>query len=131
MAETLHNREADDRLIDERISIILRAGMIVSAIVIAIGGLLYLLHHNGTVPDYSVFHGIAAPLTNIHGIVHAALHGSDIAIIQLGLLLLIATPVARVLFSVLAFWMEKDFLYVAISGLELLVLLYSLLVHRT
>ena len=79
MADTLHNREAEDLLIDARISIILRAGMIISAIVIAIGGLLYLRHHGGVVPDYSVFHGIAAPLTNIHGIVHAALHGSDIA----------------------------------------------------
>ncbi len=129
MAEALHNREADDRLIDERISIILRAGMVISAIVIAIGGLLYLLRHGGPVPDYRVFHGIAAPLTSVTGIVHSALQGSSAAIIQMGLLLLIATPVARVLFSVIAFWMERDFLYVVISGLVLLVLLYSLLVH--
>ena len=129
MASAPNIHEAEDRLIDERISIILRAGMIVSATVIALGGLLYLLHHNGPVPNYGVFRGIAAPLTSISGILHAALHGSDIAIIQLGLLLLIATPVARVLFSVLAFWMEKDFLYVAISGLVLLVLLYSIFVH--
>jgi uncharacterized membrane protein len=49
--------------------------------------------------------------------------------VQFGLLLLIATPVARVAFSVFAFAMEKDFLYVGISALVLCVLLVSILVR--
>ena len=121
----------DDRLIDARISVILRSGMIVSAIVIFLGGVLFLLHHGGAIPSYRVFHGVSAPLNSVAGIVHQALHGHALGIIQLGLLLLIATPVARVLFSVIAFWMERDYLYVVISGLVFAILIYSLFVHRT
>ncbi len=123
--------EMDDRLIDARISVILRSGMILSAIVIFFGGVLFLLHHGGSIPSYRVFHGVSAPLNNVAGIVHQALHGHALGIIQLGLLLLIATPVARVLFSVIAFWMERDYLYVVISGIVFAVLIYSLFVHRT
>jgi uncharacterized membrane protein len=54
-----------------------------------------------------------------------SLHGSGI--IQLGLLFLIATPVARVAFAAFAFAVERDWLYVAVSTFVLLVLLYSLL----
>ena len=49
------------------------------------------------------------------------------AIIQLGLLLLIATPVARVLFSAIAFALERDSMYVVITLIVLAILLYSLL----
>ncbi len=48
-------------------------------------------------------------------------------IIQLGLLLLIATPVARVAFSIWGFAAEHDRLYMIFTGVVLMVLLYSLL----
>ena len=54
-----------------------------------------------------------------------ALHAR--AIIQLGLLLLIATPVARVVFSVYAFARQRDWVYVVVTLIVLGVLLYSLL----
>ena len=50
-----------------------------------------------------------------------------LAIIQCGILMLIATPVARVAFSIFVFLEEHDFLYVAIAALVLLILLYSLI----
>jgi len=46
---------------------------------------------------------------------------------ELGVLLLIATPVIRVLFSVFAFIYEKDYLYVAFTLIVLFVLIYSFL----
>lgn len=52
------------------------------------------------------------------------LHGK--AIIQLGLLLLVATPIARVVFSAFAFFAEGDYLYVGITLLVLAVLMFSL-----
>jgi uncharacterized membrane protein len=61
--------------------------------------------------------------------VSGAFHGQSLAIIQLGLLMLIATPIARVLFSVIAFLLERDFLYVVVSGIVLAVLLFSLFWH--
>jgi uncharacterized membrane protein len=42
------------------------------------------------------------------------------------LLLLIATPVARVLFSVLGFGLERDWMYVVITLLVLALLVYTL-----
>jgi uncharacterized membrane protein len=44
----------------------------------------------------------------------------------LGLLLLIATPVARVAFSVIGFALEKDWMYVVITLIVLALLIYSL-----
>jgi len=43
------------------------------------------------------------------------------------LLLLIATPIARVSFSIVGFSIERDYLYVTFTVIVLLVLLYSFL----
>jgi uncharacterized membrane protein len=48
-------------------------------------------------------------------------------IIQLGLLLLIATPVARVAFSIGAFAAERDRLYVAVATIVFIILICSLM----
>ena len=48
------------------------------------------------------------------------------SLIQFGLLLLIATPIARVAFSVIAFAVERDRLYVAFTIVVLMVLVWSL-----
>lgn len=53
-----------------------------------------------------------------------------LAITQLGLLVLIATPVVRVAFSVVGFALERDRLYVAITLAVLAVLLASMLLAR-
>jgi uncharacterized membrane protein len=52
-------------------------------------------------------------------------------VIQLGILVLIATPVARVLFSMLGFGLEKDWMYVGVTAIVLVLLLYSLFNHST
>ena len=54
-------------------------------------------------------------LKTASGIVHGAAHGSGLSTIQLGLLLLIATPVARVIFAAVGFAIERDYLYVGIT----------------
>ncbi len=122
-------QEPDDRDLDQHIGLLLRIGVLLSAIVILVGGALYVVHHGREVPNYRTFSGTPTPLRTISGIVDAAFHGNDLGIIQLGLLLLIATPVARVIFSVVAFWWERDYLYVVISSIVLAVLCYSLFVH--
>jgi uncharacterized membrane protein len=120
---------ADDAQLDIRISLLLRTGVLTSAFVILAGGILYLLRHAHDATHYKTFHGVPPHLHSLSGIVTAALHGDSLAIIQFGILLLIATPVARVVFSVVAFLLERDFLYVVISTIVLLVLLYSLIWH--
>ena len=55
-----------------------------------------------------------------------SLHGRPRGLIQFGLLLLIATPVARVAFSVFGFTQERDWVYVVITLIVLALLVYSL-----
>ena len=52
------------------------------------------------------------------------------AIVQLGLITLLGTPVARVAASVVAFGLERDRLYAAITGVVLLILLTSIFLLR-
>jgi uncharacterized membrane protein len=77
--------------------------------------------------DYKSFRGEATYLRTIGGIVAAAFHGDARGIIQLGLLILISTPIARVVFSAVGFAWERDYRYVVITLIVLAVLLYSLL----
>lgn len=119
----------DDSKLDAKIGILLQIGVYSSAAVILAGGVLYLVRNGREVPNYGKFHGVPDGLDTVAGIVAGATHGSAPAIVQLGILMLIATPVARVVFSVFAFLAERDYLYVAISALVLAALCYSLIAH--
>jgi uncharacterized membrane protein len=105
---------------------LLRAGVMLAAVVVLAGNALYLTRHGGATPDYRVFRGEPADLRSVSGVLNAALTLHGRGLIQLGLLLLIATPVAQVIFSVLAFALQRDRTYVAVSLIVLAVLLYSL-----
>jgi uncharacterized membrane protein len=115
---------------DQRIEIIigtlLRTGVILAAAVVLFGGVLYVARHAHEIPNYRTFHREPENLKSPREIVHGVVRMSAPAIIQLGLLLLIATPVARVAFSAVAFAIEGDRMYVVITLIVLAVLLYSL-----
>ncbi len=126
MPQATPQTAADDSVIDAHIGILLHVGMYISAAVILLGGVLLVGREGRHVPDYRVFHGVPTGLNSIGGTLTQAFHGDPLAIIQSGLLLLIATPVARVIFSVFSFLAERDYLYVAISSIVLVTLLYSI-----
>jgi uncharacterized membrane protein len=115
-----------DQRVDEIIGNLLRVGVILAAAVVLLGGGLYLTQPGSTVPDYRVFHGEPAYLREVSGIVKDARALDGRGLIQLGLLLLLATPVARVAFSVVAFALQRDRTYVVVTLIVLAVLLYSL-----
>ena len=115
-----------DQNVEEWIGNFLRAGVTLAATVAFFGGGIYLARHGRAAPQYHVFRGEPADLRTISGIVKEALAFHGRGLIQLGLLLLIATPVARVAFSVVAFAMERDRLYVVVTLIVLAVLVYSL-----
>jgi len=98
----------------------------ISAAVVLSGAAVYLARHGMTRPDYSQFHGEPSTLHSPTGIIAGLFHGSSRDWIQLGLLLLIATPVVRVAFSVFAFLVEGDLLYVGVTMVVFVVLIYSL-----
>jgi uncharacterized membrane protein len=120
------NAEQDSRM-EAQVGMLLRIGVLSSAAVILLGGVLFLAHHGRSIVDFTVFNGTPPELRRPGTILLRALHGDDLAIIQCGILMLIATPVARVAFSVFVFLEEHDFLYVTISAVVLLILLYSLI----
>ena len=100
-----------------------------SAVVVLGGGILYLLVHGHQAADYHVFQAEPAAYRGPLRIANAAAHGDALAIIQLGLLLLIATPVARVALSLGIFAREGDRIYVVVTLIVLTVLLSSLAGH--
>ncbi len=116
-----------DERVEQIVGNLLRAGVVVSALVVAIGGAVY-LYHEGRLParEHHVFKGEPRELRGPLNIVAAAARGDSDALIACGLLLLIATPVLRVVFSVVAFALERDWTYVVVTLLVLGVLLYSL-----
>lgn len=118
-------REQDTR-VQQAVGNLLRVGVILAALVVAAGGVLFLLRHGGSVPDYRVFRGEPVDLRAFSGIVRDAFTGSGRGIIQLGLLILVATPVARVAFTAVAFAFERDRTYVLVALLVLSLLLKSL-----
>ena len=109
------------------IGTLLRTGVIVAASVATLGGIVYLARHGTEPAFYGVFRGEPQDLRSVHGVVHDALAGSGRAVIQLGLLLLIATPIARVAFTLFAFARMHDLRYVVITAVVLALLTYSLI----
>lgn len=106
---------------------LLRWGVVLAASVTALGGFIFLFVHGGRKADYSVFHGQPDALKSVSAVARNAYHLQPEALIQLGLLLLIATPIARVALSLIAFFKQHDRMYILVTAIVLGVLLYSLI----
>jgi len=124
----MRNSEAtwNDQRIKAIIGNLLRTGVLIAATVTSIGGVIYLAHSGQFVTQYHAFHGEPANLRGIKDIWSDAFHGDGLGTMQLGLLLLIATPVARVAFSLFAFAIQQDRLYVVVTLVVLGVLTFSM-----
>jgi len=116
-----------DQKIENILGNLLRAGVGLSAFVVFCGAVVFLTHHGHSTADYRVFRGEPSDLRSVPGIVRDALKMEGRGIIQLGLLLLIATPVARVIFSIWGFAAEHDRMYVVFTVIVLAILLFSLI----
>ena len=119
-------REWNDDRIRPIIGNVLRFGVLLAALLVFVGGAIFLARHGGEPVALARFHGEPENLKSVSGIVvnATALHGRGL--IQLGLLLLIATPVAQVAFSAIAFGLQRDRLYVVIALIVLGFLIFSL-----
>jgi len=115
-----------DHAVEQIVGRLLQIGVAASAIVTGIGGLMLLLKHGGEVPSYSTFRGEPEAIRTLSGIVHGAAAFDARSIIQLGLVLLIVTPILRVAFTLVAFALQRDRMYVVITAIVLAVLLYGL-----
>jgi uncharacterized membrane protein len=115
-----------DYQVEQTIGNLLRYGVLLAAAVVLTGGVMYLFQYGGQVRLHREFQLEAEDMRTPAGIVEHARSFESRGLIQLGLLLLIATPVARVLFSVYAFARQRDWLYVVLTLVVLAVLLFSL-----
>jgi uncharacterized membrane protein len=113
--------------IEQVIGRLLQYGVLLAAAVTLLGGVMLLVHHGTAPASYAEFQGEPAQLRSLSAIVGGAFSGQAMAIVQLGLLLLIATPVARVAFTLVAFAIQRDRLYVLVTTIVLALLLYGLL----
>ena len=121
------HRSWTDKRMEILIGIVLRSGVLLSALIVAFGAAIYLVRHGQHPTDYRVFRSEPSDLRSVGKIVRDAFALQGRGIIQLGLLLLIATPVARVGFSIFGFAEEHDRMYVIVASIVLLVLVYSLI----
>jgi len=115
-----------DRDIQLILGTLLRVGVVASISVVLTGGVIYLFSNHAATIDYGKFNPGKSGLSSLADIFHGLTHFDGSAIIQFGVLLLIFTPVARVVFSVFSFLIERDYLYVLIGLFVLCIILYSL-----
>jgi len=115
-----------DEALEGVLGTLLRTGVLVSAAVVAAGGVWLLTSSGRSQPAYRQFRGEPTELRSVAGLVSSLAHPRPETVIQFGLLLLIATPVARVIFSLTAFAIGRDRMYVAMTLMVLAVLVYSL-----
>jgi uncharacterized membrane protein len=120
----------DDRGMEVMMGRLLQVGVGLASVVILAGAAIYLTSRHSQLADYRVFVSEPEALRDPGRLRAQIAHGDAAALIQMGVLLLIATPVARVIFAVVAFFVERDWLYVVISLFVLAVLGFSL-VHAS
>ena len=125
MKPSMTEKWPDERL-EGLLGTVLRWGVVSAALVVAVGATVYLARHGSEQPHYRIFHGEPSDLKTVPGILGDAFTGRGRGLIQLGLLLLIATPVTRVMLSMGVFAAQRDRRYVLITLVVLAVLLYSL-----
>ncbi len=116
-----------DRDMELLLAQVLRAGTIISVSIVFTGGLFYLYRHGQATAGYNTFVGIPFFVQHFQGLFSGILSFKGQAIIQTGIILLIATPILRVIFSAVGFVLEKDYMYVGISLLVLLIIFMSML----
>ena len=117
----------NDRRLERIIGQLLRAGVLLAAAIVASGGASYLLQHHSDRVNYRTFVAGGQSACTLPGIVQSAAHLDSEGLIQFGLLLLIATPVARVVIALVGFALERDRLYTLVSLIVLLILALSLI----
>lgn len=116
-----------DKDIQQVIGHLLRYGIWTALTVACIGGMIYIFRHSTETVNYSRF---IEKDEDIFHIVSAAVSGmlqwKGRSIILIGVLLLFLTPVLRLVFSLVAFLFEKDYLYVGITALVILIISFSI-----
>lgn len=119
--------ERRDRRLDVALARVLRVCVQVAAVVVGAGVVLHLVQQpRAPVPEFGAFVGQREGLTTIAAVLAGAARGEGMALAQLGVALLIATPAVRVLTTLVGFVVRRDAVFVVLSAVVLITLLLSL-----
>jgi uncharacterized membrane protein len=103
----------------------LRVGVSSSALVVLAGGILYLQQSHSSIASYQTFNGAPTAYETVGGILAGLGRFDAQSLICLGILLLIATPICRVIFGMIGFSLLRDRFYAIVSAIVLIILLFS------
>jgi uncharacterized membrane protein len=118
-------KKIQDADLEKVIGNLLRYGVLTASLIVLAGGIVYLIRHGAEAPEYGQFKGEPDIMRSPGPMWHAILNGRGRPLIALGLLVLIATPIARILCSIVGYLLEKDWLYTVITVIVLLVILWN------
>ena len=122
--EPLELETVDESRVERILARVLATGVVISAAFIAFGFLAsFVVGWTGSLLGAPT---VARDTTDFSGLATRLLQLQPLALVQAGLVVLVATPVFRVVVSVVAFWRQHDRLYVGITLLVLFLLLVSL-----
>ncbi|WP_343531413.1 DUF1634 domain-containing protein [Pedobacter sp.] len=119
-------KQITDKDIQTLVGNLLRTGVYISMGIVILGGIIYLFDHGREKIDYAVFDINKVSLKTVAAIFEEVVTFKGVAIVQFGLLMLIFTPIARVIMAVVSFFIEKDYLYVLIGLIVLSIIMISL-----
>jgi uncharacterized membrane protein len=117
----------DDQRLETIIGQLLRTGVLLSAAIVTLGGILYLFRFHAAHVDFHRFVAGGSDIRTVPGILLSAAHFESPGLMQFGLVLLILTPVARVVLAMVGFALERDRLYTVVSLIVLVILVLSLI----
>jgi uncharacterized membrane protein len=121
----VEHRKIQDTDLERVIGNMLRYGVLTASLIVLAGGIVYLIRHGTEVPQYGQFKGEPDIMRRPGPMWRAILNGRGRPLIALGLLVLIATPIARIICSIVGYLLEKDWLYTVITAIVLVVILWN------
>lgn len=115
-----------DYEVEQLVGRLLQLGVLIATVVVLAGSAMLLATHGGDIVNFRVFRGESSTLRSVSAAAHGALTLNPRGMVQLGLVLLIATPVARVALTLGAFLVQRDRLYAVLTTIVLVLLLFGL-----
>jgi uncharacterized membrane protein len=115
-----------DHEVEQLVGRLLQLGVLIATVVVLAGGAMLIGTHGGSIADFRIFRGESSMLRSVSAAAHGAFTLDPRGMVQLGLVLLIATPVARVALTLVAFLIQRDRLYVVLTAIVLVLLLFGL-----
>jgi uncharacterized membrane protein len=114
-----------DAQLEQILSRVLRIGALLAALLVSLGGVLYLLRYGMDTLNYDIFQSEPESL-RLSSTASDTFSLRQCGLIQIGLLILLMTPIFRVAFSAYAFAKQRDPIYLIITSTVLTILILSL-----